>query len=259
MKPEAWNRERAESFKDANTVAAYRYRAPYPVETFQILIDLITDEPRVVLDVGCGTGSIARNLVESVDRVDAIDFSLPMIEEAKRLPNGDNPRIHWIHDKIENATLDPPYSLIIAGMSLHWLDWKVVFPRFATSLSRNGRLAVVSNVFEDSPWLDELRKLRVKYRGYETARPHSVVEELKKLGLFKILGEEKTPEVVHSQTIEAYVEQYHSRSDMARVQIGRDAADRFDSELRKVLSKYVRGDVIEIRLHARVTWGLPRC
>lgn len=261
MKPETWNQERAKSFKSADTVAAYRYRAPYPAETFQILIDLITDEPRVVLDVGCGTGSIARNLVESVDRVDAVDFSLPMIDEGKKLANGSHPNLNWIHGKVEDVPFEPPYSLITAGSSLHWLDWGVVAPRFQKILTTNGYIAVVYNVFEPPPWDEELKKLRSRYSQTESTgfRPPQIVDELEKQGKFAKCGVKETAPIIYTQSIDAYVEQFHSRSDMARSRIGKEAADRFDNELRALVSGYVKGEMVEIELRARVTWGLPLC
>jgi hypothetical protein len=35
------------------------------------------------------------------------------------------------------------YDLVIAAESIHWMDWEVVFGRLATSMSANGRLAIV--------------------------------------------------------------------------------------------------------------------
>ena len=55
-------------FKESSVVEADKYRTPYPSEIFSILSELMTDEPKAVLDVGCGTGLITRNLMEFVDR-----------------------------------------------------------------------------------------------------------------------------------------------------------------------------------------------
>jgi len=44
-----------------------------------------------VLDIGCGTGFIARELADRVTHVDALDISPAMIEQGKRLPRGDAP------------------------------------------------------------------------------------------------------------------------------------------------------------------------
>jgi predicted TPR repeat methyltransferase len=96
-RPEHLGRAYAERFRDQSVVDAYHFRAPYPEETFDILLSLLTDEPRAVLDVGSGSGDIARRLVDRVERVDAVDFSLPMIEKGKTLPKGNHPRLRWIY------------------------------------------------------------------------------------------------------------------------------------------------------------------
>ncbi len=88
-------REYAEAFQDQSVVEAYRHRPPYPASTFDILTDLLSSPFTAVLDVGCGCGELARHLVERVERVDAVDFSHPMIEQGKQLPNGDHPRLHY--------------------------------------------------------------------------------------------------------------------------------------------------------------------
>ncbi len=52
----------AAQFADLSVVAAYHLRPPYPGETFEVLDRLVIDQPRAVLDVGCGTGEFARPL-----------------------------------------------------------------------------------------------------------------------------------------------------------------------------------------------------
>ena len=137
-KPKGLQIEYAAQFKDAAVAAAYRYRPEYPEALFPMLADLVVGRPRLVLDVGCGTGFVARPLVSLVDRVDGVDFSAPMLEIARGLPNGDHPNIHWIHGPIEEVELDPPYGLITAGASLHWMEWPVVMPG-GSSPSSTGR------------------------------------------------------------------------------------------------------------------------
>ncbi|MDQ2903666.1 MAG: methyltransferase domain-containing protein [Chloroflexota bacterium] len=86
----------AEQFKDASLVEVYHYRRPYPDEAINKLVALVTDEPRTILDVGCGTGDLARRLVNQVERVDAVDFSAPMIARGRTLPGGNHPCLNWI-------------------------------------------------------------------------------------------------------------------------------------------------------------------
>jgi len=259
MKPAAWSKDRAESFLDEDAVHAYRHRAPYPDEVFSILAGLITETPRVVLDVGCGSGAVARYLTPLVDRVDAVDPSAAMIAAGRKLPGGDHPRLRWIADRAEDAPLQPPYAQIVAGMSLHWLDWEVALPRFARILTPHGFLVVLYNSFGEVPWKEELRALRHEVRNYDYPRPLEAVDELEKDGLFQRCGAKETTPIAFRQTVADYVEQHHSRSDMARVKIGVEGADRFDAELRRILAKYVHGDEIALETTARVVWGKPLC
>ncbi len=257
MKPDAWSKERAESFLDQDAVKAYRFRAPYPEETFQILHELLKDEPRHVLDVGCGTGAVARNILDFVDCVDALDPSAAMIEEGKKMLGGDSPKIRWILGRAEDADLNPPYAQIVAAMSIHWFDWNVVMKRFGNMLTPNGYLVILYNSFGSLPWEGELRELRHQTRGYEYPRPTIAAGELEKQGLFTICGEKKTAPMIFKQKIDGYIEQFHSRSDMARVKMGSAAADKFDSELRELLSHYIKGDTLRMEVHAQIVWGRP--
>src|SRR5262249_58459353 len=128
-------------FQHQSVVDRYHLRPTYPPETFELLNDLIVDEPRAVLDVGCGTGNVARPLAAYVERVDAVDLSLPMLERARTLPGGDSPKIRWLHGRAEEVELEPPYALVTAGASLHWMGGDVVLPRLARALRQHGLLA----------------------------------------------------------------------------------------------------------------------
>lgn len=52
----------AEQFKDPSLVAVYHLRRPYPDEAISKLVALVTGEQRTILDVGCGTGDLARGV-----------------------------------------------------------------------------------------------------------------------------------------------------------------------------------------------------
>ena len=74
-KPELYSSHYAEWFKDSDVIAAYPSRPPYARVAIEFLSELVTDRPRRVLDIGCGTGDIARDLGPLVHRVNAVDFS----------------------------------------------------------------------------------------------------------------------------------------------------------------------------------------
>ena len=50
---------------------------------------------------------------------------------------------------MEDAVLEPPYGLVVAGMSIHWMDISWVLRKFATALTPGGFLSLVSG---DAPY-----------------------------------------------------------------------------------------------------------
>src|SRR5579863_987216 len=111
-KPSHLTEEHAARFQNQHVVEVYPLRSPYPPELFDILLTLVVDDPRAVLDVGTGPGSLARPLAECVARVDAVDPSAAMLALGQTLPGGDRPNLRWIHGTAEAAPLEPPYALV---------------------------------------------------------------------------------------------------------------------------------------------------
>ena len=218
----------------------------------------MTDEPKAVLDVGRGTGLISRNLMEFVDRVDGVDFSENMIETAKILPNGNHPGINWICGLVEEVLLSPPYALITAGESLHWMDWEVVFPRFRECLTRNGYMAIVGQKNSPMPWDGDLfKKIIPTYATNQDFVPYNLVEELESRNLFHKNGEKSAKPVSFQQIIEDYVESFHSMNGFSRERMTEEAAHDFDSEVRELVSKYCPEGEMELQSVGKVVWGNP--
>src|SRR5205823_2549716 len=141
----------ASQFQDAAVARSYPRRPPYPQELFPALAGLIGHGVRKVLDLGTGTGAVARGLGGLVDRVDAVDISRPLLDVARSLPNGDHANIRWIHGSAEEAPLDPPYGLATAGSSLHWMDWEIVLPRVKAALQPGSYLAIFDEEIKPLP------------------------------------------------------------------------------------------------------------
>jgi trans-aconitate methyltransferase len=247
-------REYAAAFQDKSVVEAYRYRPPYPDSTFDILRQLITKEPKYVLDVGCGRGDIARQLVERVERVDAVDFSQHMIEQGKQLPNGDHPRLRWFHGRIEEVRLQPPYALLTAGESLHWMDWSVVMPRFAEVLMDEAYLALITKQTTPDPW-SLLGELLPRYR---TDRYISQTPERQEQHLFQQVGESMTEPLPFVQSLDDIVESYHSRAGFSRERMGPGQAESFDQEAKKALLESYTDGVVTFQVSAHIVWGFPK-
>ncbi len=251
----------AATFEHREVAASYRHRPMYPDQVFETLAGLNGDEPRTVLDLGCGTGFVARPLAPLVDRVDAVDVSAAMIEEGKGLPGGDDPRLTWRVGRAESMVLHPPYALVTAGDSLHWMDWDIVLPRLAGALSPHGLLAILSVngdvVSEDGDLRQGIIDLIRRYSTYGEWRPDfDLVAELKQRGLFGEHGRMKTKAIPFRQSVDAYVESFHARASLSWQRMDAVSAAAFDAALRQLLLEQV-GDEVELTVRARVVWGKP--
>lgn len=263
-KPKHLSPEYAAVFGDASVVAAYHNRPPYPREAIGFLAGLLAGRPRSVLDVGCGTGDIARPLAEYAEHLDAADISAPMIERARSLPGGEHPAIRWIRAPVEEAPLEPGYGLITAGESLHWMDWQIVLPRFAEVLYPSGFVAIVERDWERVPELRErFIPLVQRYTTNRDFRPYDLIEELETRGLFGAAGTHTTAPVAWQPTIEEYIEMRHSQNGLSRERMGETAA-RFDEEMRGILEDLVRdgtierrGERLQLSVTATIVWGKP--
>ena len=256
-KPKHLGAEYASQFQDAGVVESYRHRPEYPADTFRILSELVQDEPRSVLDVGCGTGYVARALVGYVDSVDAVDFSERMIVMAKSLPNGNHSGISWLHGPVEEVPLTPPYALITAGNSLGWMDWHVVFPRFKESLTPNGYLALVGQTHSPVPWNDDLMRIIQTYSTNRDYAAYSLVDELQRRGLFSVMGTATTEPVPFWQPIHDYIESFHARNGFSRESMTEGNARAFDDEAAALVSGFCPSGEVVLWVLGTVVWGKP--
>ena len=248
----------AEQFKDTCIVEVYHHRLPYSDEAINKLIALVIDEPRVILDVGCGTGDLARRLVSQVERVDAIDFSSSMIDKGKTLPEGDNHNLNWIFGRVEEVELHPPYALITAGESLHWMEWDTVLPLFHRILTLRGYLALVTRETEHNPWDNRLQELINHFSTNQEYLQYDLVEELEQRHLFQSRGFLLTQPIPMKQSGEDYVQSFHSRNGFSRQRMGEEAAMAFDEEVRKLISPFLQDGQLLLSAFSTIVWGLPQ-
>jgi ubiquinone/menaquinone biosynthesis C-methylase UbiE len=248
----------AEAFKDQSVVDAYHLRPPYPPEIFAILAGLMIDEPHAVLDIGCGSGDIARHIVDVAERVDAVDFSQIMIEKGKQLTNGNHPRLHWIFGRVEEVPLNPPYALITAGSSFHWMDWNVLLPRCRAMLTSHGKIAVVSRHILPQPWQTEIEEIRRHFATHHNTRhARRITAELVERGLFQILGQQETAPIAFHQSIDDFIAGLHSRSGLSRERMSASAAAEFDKQIRNLLWPLYGNGLIPFQVVGKVIWGRP--
>lgn len=248
--------EHGAAFEDADVVREYAFRAPYPPATFELLARLIDRDDPVVLDLGAGTGPIARAIASRATRVDAIDPSPAMLAEGRRLEGESHRNIRWLAGRAEDVVLDPPYGLAAAGASLHWMDWDTVLPRLARVLTKDAFFAVLGVDDRHAPWWERLVALFQEYSVYgKTWYEFDVIAELERRGLFAVVGRERIP-MEFAQPLEDYVRALHSHSALARARIGRDRAEAFDEEVRRLVALDSDG-LVRRDIAADVVWGRP--
>lgn len=238
-------------WQDTDAAENYRFRAPYPSETFDVLVSLIGDGPRAVLDVGCGTGNIARFLAPHVERVDAVDISEEMIAAGRALPGGDAPNIDWQRARAEEAILRPPYGLVVGGESLHWIDSATALPRFASALATGGKLAVARVVEPgNKPWDAAVKDVIIRHStGYA---PFDMIGEWQAAGLFRKRGEHETAPVLFEQPVDDYIAAFHAMSSLTAAHI--DAAT-FDREIREIMQPHCPDGIVRRPIRGHLTWG----
>jgi SAM-dependent methyltransferase len=256
-KPAHLGPEYGAQFSDPSVAEVYHLRPPYPDRIFERLADLIVDRPRTVLDVGTGTGEIARRLAPFADRIDAVDLSLPMIAKGKRASGGDAANLQWIHGPAEKAPISPPYALVTAGASLHWMEWPVVMPRFRSALTPNGVLAMISVGDTGTEWRTELQAIIDRYSTNRLFRPYNVVDELESRGLFRTTGSFETPPFPFRQSVADYVASFHARNGFSRDRMAAAVAESFDREATAAVMPHAVEGTITLEIVASIVWGNP--
>jgi SAM-dependent methyltransferase len=118
-----------------------RARPPYP----DALIDRIiaTAPGRDALDVGCGTGILARQLVTAGCTVLGIDPDARMTAYARR--TGIDVEVATIEDWEPGGRT---YDIVVSGQAWHWIDPVAGPAKVAQVLRPGGRLGLFWHVFE---------------------------------------------------------------------------------------------------------------
>jgi len=89
-----------------------------------------------ILDLGCGTGDLAHQILSSGASVIGMDYSQQMIESAKEK----YPDIHFFTGNAEDYKLDEPVDAVFSNAALHWMkNPRNVIKCVWNSLNKGGR------------------------------------------------------------------------------------------------------------------------
>lgn len=246
-KPPGWDVRYANVFQEPDVVASYKHRPPYPQATIDELARLA--EGGTVVDAGCGTGELARRLAPLVERVDAVDISVPMLKLAQTLPDAE--RVQWVQGGIEDAPLTPPYALVVAGDSVHWFDWNRALPRI---FGLAPHFAVASrNWFHGAKEIvARLRPVWAKHSWNIDFKPLDAIAELERRGLLRVVERREVGVESWRPTQDDIVALHFSQSGFSRARIAEPEA--FERELREALGP----EPYELAVAGSITLAAPR-
>lgn len=250
--------EFASQFSDPSVVEAYWTRPPYPRTVFTKLASLIAGASARVLELGAGSGDLTFGLAPLVDSIDAVDPSEPMLAAARAQKPGSVRNVRWFLEAAEAFAPIGRYDLAVAAESLHWMRWRDVLPKIGRALAKGGVLAiVVDRRFSNLPWDAQVRTLVARHSTNRGYAPYDVVSELTSRGLFTEMGRETITETGFSQTIDDYIESFHTRNGFSRDRMRPAAAAAFDADVRALVLAHRLTGVVSGEVSSTVVWGLP--
>jgi trans-aconitate 2-methyltransferase len=127
----SWNPDQYERFKDERK------------QPFRDLLSLVEHRPHMrVVDLGCGTGELTRELHEHLgaNETIGIDNSETMLLKSGAFGAA---MLRFERGDIEAFVADQPFDLIFSNAALHWVpDHAALLRRLARFLSERGQIAV---------------------------------------------------------------------------------------------------------------------
>jgi len=187
----------ASAYRRAGFAADYdRYRPHPPAALLELLPQLAgVDRPRLVVDLGSGSGLSTRFWAEAAQGVVGVEMNDAMREFAEEAT--DTPNVRYVAGSAHETGLpDESADLVTAAQSLQWMELDRVMPEIARIL-RPGGVFCAYNYFrlQTPDWkatmafdhyhgpLTEL----VRERGYERPSFPAKAEELDVGGRFRVV------------------------------------------------------------------------
>jgi SAM-dependent methyltransferase len=101
-----------------------QHRAGFPAELFERLRRFNIGLPgQRILDVGTGTGTLARGFAERGSLVTGLDPAPSMLQAGRRLAEEAGLRLNWLQGRAEDTPFRPDtFDCMSAGQCWHWFD-----------------------------------------------------------------------------------------------------------------------------------------
>jgi trans-aconitate 2-methyltransferase len=138
--PSPWNPEQYGRFRDERA------------RPFFDLLELVRPRPAMrVVDLGCGTGELTRELHRRLDARETIGIDNSPTMLARSAPfAGDG--LHFEEGDIAAFAADSAFDLVFSNAALHWVpDHETLLRRLTAALTQQGQLAVQVPANDDHP------------------------------------------------------------------------------------------------------------
>jgi SAM-dependent methyltransferase len=239
-----------------------KHRAGFPPRFFERLSAQLELKPGMrALDIGTGTGTIARGLAALGLTVDGLDPSEALMGEARALGEAEGVQVAYHVGKAEALPFpDASFDLVTAGQCWHWFDRPVAAREAARVLKPGGALVIChfdwiplpGNVVEATENL-----IRAYSPDWNLGRGHGVygfwLADLSNAGLRDL----ETASFDHDQsyTHEGWRGRIRASAGV-KGSLDADAVARFDADHAALLAERFPQDPLAV--HHRVWWVVAR-
>lgn len=120
------------------------HRAGFPRELFDRLVAMgVGRSGQRLLDLGTGTGTLARGFAQRGASVVGVDPSEPLLVEARRLTQAQGVHVEYQVGRAEDIDApDGAFDVVTAGQCWHWFDRPVAAAECMRVLRPDGALAI---------------------------------------------------------------------------------------------------------------------
>ena len=147
-----------------------------------LLLPLIPEPPARILDLGCGTGSLAVLLAHGGHQVSGIDTSAQMLTAARAKAADAGVRVHLARGDAADPPFGPASADVVLCRHVLWSldDRDAVLARWTRLLRPGGRLVLVEGRWDTGAGLsaDECRELVLRHREKAEVRQLAPVPAL---------------------------------------------------------------------------------
>jgi len=239
-----------------------RHRAGFPQKFFDSLVARGWVKPgQQSLDIGTGTGTVARGLAKLGASVIATDPATELLEQAVQLDRDENVEVEYRAGRAES--IDSPndtFDLVTAGQCWHWFDGAAAAAEVARVLLPGGRIVIAHFDWLPLPGnlVEATEELILKYNPDWTLSGGTGfypqwLQHLAGAGFVEL--ETYSFDLDQPYTPESWRGRIRASAGV-QASLETEAIERFDAELSRILAERFPGDILPIPHRVWVASGL---